>query len=128
MKILTQEEFEKETQARKKELKLLDWTELASVHYPTYFTATFTYFATGEGLSYGVAMGVAYSIENIRQAVIEHFGEFHGRNAEIALGLVLLPTCKELVPKATRQLIREIKQGKSPSYFRFHVVQHSNYG
>lgn len=92
---------------RKRELGYYTLPEVDGFSYPTFFTASFDYFATGEGQTIGVVMGYAQSEEAIKSTIAEHFGSYFASGADIWPKLHLPPDLEALIPAAIRKVIAE---------------------
>ena len=82
-------------------------SEIDGFSYPTFYTASFDYFATGEGMTIGIVMGYAQSADQIRSMVNEHFGSYYGAGAEVWPKLHIPPGRSALVPEAVLKVVSE---------------------
>lgn len=99
--------------------------EAEGFDYPTFFTCTFNYFATGEGQSIGVVMGYAHSAEQLRGVVTDEFGSYYASGAELWPRLHLASDVRSLIPDAIRKVIADPAQviGNFHYSSRFHLNQ-----
>jgi len=95
---------------RKADLGFVSLPEVEGFDYPTFFTASFDYFATGEGMTVGIVMGYAHSAEKLTTLVNEHFGEYYAAGAEVWSKLHLPSDVAGLVPDAIRKVIADPAQ------------------
>ena len=91
--------------------------------YPTFFTASFDYFATGEGMTIGIVMGTAQNAEAVKSLVHEHFGTYYGAGAEVWPRLHLPPGRAGLVPEAVQRMISDPTQVIGSFFYasRYHL-------
>lgn len=82
-------------------------SEIDGFGYPTFYTASFDYFATGEGMTIGIVMGYAQSADQIRAMVNEHFGAYYGAGAEVWPKLQIPPGRSALVPEAVLRVVSD---------------------
>lgn len=82
-------------------------SEVDGFNYPTFYTASFDYFATGEGMTIGIVMGYAQSADEIRRMVNEHFGAYYGAGAEVWSKLQIPPGRSALVPEAVLKVVSD---------------------
>lgn len=95
---------------RREEFGFVSLIEAGGFDYPTFFTATFDYFATGEGLTIGIVMGHAHSAARLTELVTENFGTYYASGAELWPRLQLPPNATSLVPDAIRAVIADPTQ------------------
>ena len=95
---------------RQEEFGFVSLIEAGGFDYPTFFTATFDYFATGEGLTIGIVMGHAHSAARLTELVTENFGTYYASGAELWPRLQLPPNATSLVPDAIRAVIADPTQ------------------
>lgn len=93
--------------SRRQDLGCVSLAEAEGFDYPTFFTCTFDYFATGEGQSIGILMGYAHSADQVNSMVTDHFGGYYASGAEIWPRLHLPPSVQSLIPEAIRAVIAE---------------------
>ena len=60
--------------------------DVEKLDFPCFFTATFDYFATGEGVTVAVFMGHATSALELRSTLEQQFGAYFIRGAQIWRG------------------------------------------
>lgn len=110
---------------RKEDLGFVSLTEAGGFDYPTFFTASFDYFATGEGHTVGIVMGYAPSAAQLNELVVEHFGSYYASGAEVWPQLQLPPDAGSLVPDAIRAVISDPSQVFGHFYFAstYHLNQ-----
>lgn len=85
-------------------------TEVDTFSYPTFFTATFDYFATGEGHTVGVVMAYARSAAELRAIVNRHFETYYAKGATIWPRLIAPPEARIFLPEAVIALADEPSQ------------------
>ncbi len=95
---------------RKADLGYVELTEVDGFDFPTFFTAVFDYYATGEGMTIGIVMGYAPRAEDLRARVNEHFGAYYAAGAEIWPKLHAPPRFERLIPDAIRGVISDPAQ------------------
>ncbi len=110
---------------RRADFGFVSLTEAGEFDYPTFFTAVFDYFATGEGQTIGIVMGYAPSAARLSELVIENFGTYYASGAELWAQLKLPPGAKSLVPDAIRAVIDDPTQVIGNFYFAstYHLNQ-----
>ncbi len=100
-------------------------SEVDGFTYPTFYTASFDYFATGEGVTIGIVMGYAQSADEIRAMVNEHFGAYYGAGAEVWSKLHLPPGRSALIPEAIRVVVSDPEMVIGNFFYasRYHLNQ-----
>lgn len=97
--------------------------DVEKLDFPCYFTATFDYFATGEGVTVAVFMGHATSALELRSTLEQQFGAYFNRGAQIWQGLQVPESIEAYVPDAVKQLCSE---KRNVGNFRFFSSFHMN--
>lgn len=126
---ISEEEHRCRAAERKAALGLLNWNELKHAAYPTFFTATFEYSATGEGVTIGVSMHHANSYQHLRECIERDFGPHFGPWVEVALGLVILPIIQGMLPSSVVKMIK-VLNGEVPGerfIFSYSAQLYQNY-
>lgn len=110
---------------RREDLGFVTLNEAAGFDFPTFFTAAFDYFATGEGHTVGIVMGYAPSAAQLNELVLEHFGGYYASGAEVWPQLQLPPNAGSMVPDAIRAVISDPSQVIGHFYFAstYHLNQ-----
>lgn len=110
---------------RREDAGCVSLAEAEGFDYPTFFTCTFYYFATGEGQSIGIVMGYAHSAAQLRSVVIDEFGSYYASGAELWPRLHLAADVRSLIPDAIRAVIADPTQviGNFHYSSRFHLNQ-----
>ena len=117
--------IEATSRRRQEDLGFVALTDAAGFDYPTFFTATFDYFATGEGHTIGIVMGYAQTATQLNELVIEHFGSYYASGAELWPQLQLPPNAKSLIPDAIQAVISDPTQVIGNFYYAstYHLNQ-----
>lgn len=89
----------------------IDWEMIEAASFPTFFTAYFSYFATGEGMTNGITLGHALSVEDIREAINSSFGAFYRLDAQVFLDVDVRREYEDLIPRAVQHTIAELRSG-----------------
>lgn len=123
---ISAEEAARSAVERKARLGILDENELRALRYPTFFTASMEYFATGEGLTMGVLMAKAASYEDLVKRVGKAFGSYYAQGAEVVEGLKAGATPSTMLPPAVVNIIERHSSGElsTPAFeyeARFHL-------
>ena len=110
---------------RRGDLGCVSLAEAEGFDCPTFFTAAFNYFATGEGHTMGVVMGYAHSATQLNENVVEDFGAYHSAGAEIWPQLLIPPEGKSLIPDLIRTVISDPSQvvGNFHFFSTYHLNQ-----
>ena len=110
---------------RKQALGFSELSEVDGFSYPTFFTASYFYAATGEGQTIGIVMGHMSSAAELRAMVSEGFGAYYVMGAEIWPRLQAPPERESLVPDAVQAIIDDPAQVFGNFYFTssFHINQ-----
>lgn len=111
---------------RRDELAFVSLAETGGFDYPTFFTCTFDYFATGEGQTIGIVMGYAHSQEHLSRMVTDQFGTYYASGAEVWPRLHLPPSsARSLIPEAIRAVISDPSQVVGNFYYAstYHLNQ-----
>lgn len=103
------------------------YEQFKEINTPSRLTAYFTYFATGEGHTEGVAFFRAISNDLIRKRLKQYFDVAFCDHCSVAEGLILDERFKHLVPPRVEQRINRINSGESIGNFSFHCMLHTNY-
>src|ERR1051326_3891 len=96
----------KSVNRRRSMARPLTWAGLKKKLFPGYFTVTFDYFATGEGITRGILMCYSADIRDLRFAADRDFDEFFAHGAEIRLGCLAPASHADLVPAGIQQKLR----------------------
>lgn len=94
-----------------------------------YYTVTCNYFATGEGATDCILIGL---FKNREEAMAEFkllFGDYFAIGAVIEEGVVINMTNSHLIPDLIKKIIDEIIKGSphQPSNFNYFTSFHANY-
>ena len=108
----------KSHQRRQQELGFFDLDDVESFAYPTFFTARFDHFATGEGRTIGIVLGYVRSATELKSMIEDYCHPYYAMGAEIWPQLQIPPGAAELVPDAIKAIIAEPSRVIGSFYFR----------
>lgn len=109
----------------KLEQEFIDLEEVERLSYPTYFTAMYEYFGTGEGTTIGIVLGRAYKASDLKRMVNEYFKPYFAAGAQIWPRLLVPTRCKALIPDAVTALIDN--PSRAGASFLYSSTFHINY-
>ena len=78
-------------------------------------------------MSHGIALGHAFSAKDIREAIDTSFGPFYRRDAELFLDFDVRSEYEDLLPKAVRDTITELRSGAIFCNFSYCAMLHRNF-
>lgn len=107
-------------------LGMRGWDELDRLSFPMRYTAVFQYFATGEGMTHGLAIGHAVSEDDLRRELIQAWGDYFCKGAHVRSGWKPPRGYEKLLPVAAKQAIERVSE-VLPGRLAFAATLHVNH-
>lgn len=94
-----------------------------------YYTVTTNYFATGEGATDCILIGLFKNREDAMAEFRLLLGDYFAIGAVVEEGVVISMTNSHLIPNLIKKIIAEIVKGSphQPTNFRYSTSFHANY-
>lgn len=109
------------------EHRLVGYADFEQLTFPSFVTAYLMYFATGEGVTRGIAMQYATSAVELRESLTRLWHEHFAVGCEATNGFTVLPGFEDLIPEHIKRILDGTNPQRRMPNLMFHTTVHENY-